>query len=111
RAATSGPVDTPGPCHPRHAAHTSRGRYAPETPRSRRLAEFRNGGVVPRTPASSCVAPYITPKVSRIVHRIAVRIVVEVGKDVQSVIQVLLNLPGLGGEGLACVAPAIVDPM
>ena len=45
------------------------------------------------------VAPHVTPEVSRIVHRIAMRIVVEVGEDVQSVIQVLRNPPGLGGKG------------
>ena len=54
RAATSGLADAPVPSHQRHAAHTSRGRCAPETHRSQRLAGFRDAGVVPRARSSLC---------------------------------------------------------
>ena len=44
----------------------------------------------------TCVASYVTPEVSDIAHRKAMRIVVEVGQEVQSCIETLRNLPGLG---------------
>ena len=49
------------------------------------------------------------PEFGRVVHRRAVRIIVEVGEDIQSASQILLDLPGLDGEGLARVAPTVAD--
>jgi hypothetical protein len=57
------------------------------------------------------VSPYITPEVGGVLHCIAVHIVVEIRKDIQSVGQVLVDLGGMGCEGLACVTATRADSM
>ena len=57
------------------------------------------------------VSPYITPEVGGVLHCIAVRIVVEIREDIQSVGQVLVDLDGMGCEGLTCITATRANPM